>query len=1029
MGLEATWSLVDIPADARDAAQAAARREGLSVGEWLTRRILKRFSELSVREQQDAFVTLRNYVAELADRLDGVEARTRDEPTREALKQLHQGLTRLNDEFVHTAGHSAIQISQLSTSLEALNGRVDELREHDVESRNTFERRMAQLQEFVDGMNLRHSAETRAVVSRVDSLGETLAESRRLIANERSAIERLEENLTRNDARYGGAFRSLQERFDSINESIHRVHTAASDSSAVLDQRIASLQAELGSADSRTAEERQLTATKLEKLQLRIDDFQVDITGMCGALDRRVLLSQQALQSLGSRHAEMSHTLTSSVESVAAQLGSVQSESARIVASFEKRVVDLETSVTSRASSDTDVDNRFAAIEHQFSNLADRAVSAEASTNNHFSVIEEHLSDLADRAVSAEASTKNRLIAIEHQFSNLADRAVSAEASTENRFSVIEQQLSALANRTEAAASAASVLLPKTEAIESRLEQLNLRLENEVQNQQEAVEQLKATLIEQTLHALGAKLEAEGEKQHAAIVDLKNGLLDQLSHAFDERAGAEERKQQDVVAQLQANFANALHTLGETFESESRKQQEAIAELKAILPTQVATAQNQVQDSGATEAAVVEHSAVQVRASAANSETLAARAEETVVPPTHLQNEESVLELTTLADPAVTNISVAGDQEHGGAQPAAPESPPYAAPDSLDPGFELPSAVALPIEQLAPAGVTTFGNAAEEPEQTQSYLSAARQSLHDAAVRDAGESAGKGFFAVGLLKSLPLLAKGKGQATSYALLAGIALVAILAIIVGAAELMNRRQPPPVTAHSFATHAAAQVGRPHAAKRVAAKHIVSPSLGAGSSRQDQTAALAKGGDAQAQLLIGVRYLGRNDAVNAAAWLERAATQGAPVAQYRLATLYASGRGVPTDKAKAFHWYLSAAQAGNRKAMSNLAVAYAEGDGTTKNPQEAGRWFLKAAQLGLADAQFDLAILYERGLGVPQNLTDAYRWYVIAAKSGDKESKDRVEALSSQLTPEDRAAAETAAAEFKPLPMNARANEAQ
>ena len=78
---------------------------------------------------------------------------------------------------------------------------------------------------------------------------------------------------------------------------------------------------------------------------------------------------------------------------------------------------------------------------------------------------------------------------------------------------------------------------------------------------------------------------------------------------------------------------------------------------------------------------------------------------------------------------------------------------------------------------------------------------------------------------------------------------------------------------------------------------------------------------------------------------------------------------------------------------------------------------------------ADAQFDLAILYERGLGVPQNLTDAYRWYVIAAKTGDKESKDRVDALSSQLSPEDRSAAETAAAEFKPQPADLRANEPQ
>ena len=42
MGLELPWSLVDIPMDARMQPQTAARREGLSIGEWLTRRILKR---------------------------------------------------------------------------------------------------------------------------------------------------------------------------------------------------------------------------------------------------------------------------------------------------------------------------------------------------------------------------------------------------------------------------------------------------------------------------------------------------------------------------------------------------------------------------------------------------------------------------------------------------------------------------------------------------------------------------------------------------------------------------------------------------------------------------------------------------------------------------------------------------------------------------------------------------------------------------------------------------------------------------
>ena len=43
------WNVAGIPPEARDAARAAARREGLSVGEWLTRRILRSFGDLGDR--------------------------------------------------------------------------------------------------------------------------------------------------------------------------------------------------------------------------------------------------------------------------------------------------------------------------------------------------------------------------------------------------------------------------------------------------------------------------------------------------------------------------------------------------------------------------------------------------------------------------------------------------------------------------------------------------------------------------------------------------------------------------------------------------------------------------------------------------------------------------------------------------------------------------------------------------------------------------------------------------------------------
>ena len=55
MRAELPWNVAGIPPEAREAARAAARREGLSVGEWLTRRILRSFSDMGEEPQPMAF--------------------------------------------------------------------------------------------------------------------------------------------------------------------------------------------------------------------------------------------------------------------------------------------------------------------------------------------------------------------------------------------------------------------------------------------------------------------------------------------------------------------------------------------------------------------------------------------------------------------------------------------------------------------------------------------------------------------------------------------------------------------------------------------------------------------------------------------------------------------------------------------------------------------------------------------------------------------------------------------------------------
>jgi AcrR family transcriptional regulator len=191
--------------------------------------------------------------------------------------------------------------------------------------------------------------------------------------------------------------------------------------------------------------------------------------------------------------------------------------------------------------------------------------------------------------------------------------------------------------------------------------------------------------------------------------------------------------------------------------------------------------------------------------------------------------------------------------------------------------------------------------------------------------------------------------------------------------------------------------------------------------------DRLTQLANSGDAEAELIVGLKYMqGGGSESSAAQWLERSANAHNAVAQYMLGTLYENGHGVGKDASQAAHWYQQAAEAGNRKAMYRLGIAYAQGDGVTQDYAQAANWFEKAANAGLVDAQFNLAVLYERGEGVPQSLLDAYKWYAIAASHGDKESASRVEALAAQLTPDDLQVAEKSVQDFAPADFDREAN---
>jgi localization factor PodJL len=184
------------------------------------------------------------------------------------------------------------------------------------------------------------------------------------------------------------------------------------------------------------------------------------------------------------------------------------------------------------------------------------------------------------------------------------------------------------------------------------------------------------------------------------------------------------------------------------------------------------------------------------------------------------------------------------------------------------------------------------------------------------------------------------------------------------------------------------------------------------------------AAALKGDPSAAYEIGVRYAeGKGVTSNfdeAAKWYDRAAQAGVVPAIFRLGTLYEKGLSVKKDVDIARRYYLQAAERGNAKAMHNLAVLDADGGGKGANYKNASQWFRKAADRGVADSQFNLGILYARGIGVEQNLAESFKWFSLAAAQGDADSMRKRDDIAQRLDPQSLAAAKLAIQTFTAEP---------
>lgn len=180
--------------------------------------------------------------------------------------------------------------------------------------------------------------------------------------------------------------------------------------------------------------------------------------------------------------------------------------------------------------------------------------------------------------------------------------------------------------------------------------------------------------------------------------------------------------------------------------------------------------------------------------------------------------------------------------------------------------------------------------------------------------------------------------------------------------------------------------------------------------------------AANGDAVARYQLALQQLDEGRFSDAAALMRRAAEQDVPAAQRRFALMLANGEGVPANPASARDWMARAAENGNVLAMHDAGGMFINAESTPDFQAIAARWFEQGALHGLVDSQVNIALLFKEGFGVPESAADAYAWFTIAANAGDAEARNSAADLRPMLTPEQRAAAESVARNFTPRASN-------
>lgn len=328
----------------------------------------------------------------------------------------------------------------------------------------------------------------------------------------------------------------------------------------------------------------------------------------------------------------------------------------------------------------------------------------------------------------------------------------------------------------------------------------------------------------------------------------------------------------------------------------------------------------------------------------------------------------------------------------------APELPPD---HPLEPGTRPGGRVATPSERIAASesAISGIPAAAKEPVSSSSFIAAARRAAQAAAAQP--EKPARGAKA-GADRAKDKGKDGGSTITSKirSLLVGASVVVIvLGTFKMAMNLLEGSPPPaPQAMDNSSSQPAPQAPPPAIETKPATPEQVTPSMTSptpiGRQSQNNAApapAANSGSSASVEIppapaVAPPAPAASSDVTGALSGTSRAKLGHIQVPPSEKLPDGIGGPGLRT-----------AAMKGDATAAYEIGLRFAEGKGVTANYDEAAKWYDRAAQAGVVPATFRLGTLYEKGLGVKKDADIARRYYTQAAERGNAKAMHNLAVL--------------------------------